>query len=58
MKVKQIRNLLDCVSQIQASSGAGEAAIVYTKIAALMKPYDHEEFSEFIARLKRLQARS
>jgi hypothetical protein len=58
MKVKQIRNLLASLSQIQAKSGASDASAVFEKLASLMRPYDHEEFSEFVARVKRLQNRS
>ncbi len=58
MKVKQIRNLLDSLSQIQAKSGASDASTVIARLASLMRPYDHEEFSEFVARVKRLRDRS
>jgi hypothetical protein len=58
MKVKQVRNLLDWVSQIQAQSGAVDASLVIVKLAQLMKPYDHEEFFEFVARVKKLQTMS
>jgi hypothetical protein len=55
MNVKKARNILDCASKIQAQSGASEASVVFSRLARLMKKYDHEEFSEFVARVKKLQ---